>query len=186
MGAEGPRADSVRDALGDALGSDPGPLELSYVPGGASRETFLVNGEAGRWVLRRDPPGGQSFVPWRWSSQWSGRSPRRRRRGPKATARRARGRTLRDGRLLDGARRRHLRPAPGSAAVTRTQPPARAFRTSLRPRSPASIQSSSKIWRASSRPARIRLVLRVSSGKASCTGSGSRFRPWRWACGGCG
>jgi len=63
MGAEGPRADSVRDALGDALGSDPGPLELSYVPGGASRETFLVNGEAGRWVLRRDPPGGQSFVP---------------------------------------------------------------------------------------------------------------------------
>jgi aminoglycoside phosphotransferase (APT) family kinase protein len=63
MGAEEPAADSVREALGDALGADPGPLELSHVPGGASRETFLVAAEAGRWVLRRDPPGGQSFVP---------------------------------------------------------------------------------------------------------------------------
>jgi aminoglycoside phosphotransferase (APT) family kinase protein len=63
MATEAPASDSVREALGEALGSDPGAVELSHVPGGASRETFLVAGEGGRWVLRRDPPGGQSFVP---------------------------------------------------------------------------------------------------------------------------
>jgi aminoglycoside phosphotransferase (APT) family kinase protein len=63
MAAEGPAAGSVREALGDALGRDPGAVELCQVPGGASRETFLVTTVGGRWVLRRDPPGGQSFVP---------------------------------------------------------------------------------------------------------------------------
>jgi aminoglycoside phosphotransferase (APT) family kinase protein len=33
------------------------------VPGGASRETFLIEGAGGRWVLRRDPPGAGSYVP---------------------------------------------------------------------------------------------------------------------------
>jgi aminoglycoside phosphotransferase (APT) family kinase protein len=63
MATEAPASESVREALADALGSDPGAVELSHVPGGASRETFLVAGEGGRWVLRRDPPGGRSFVP---------------------------------------------------------------------------------------------------------------------------
>jgi aminoglycoside phosphotransferase (APT) family kinase protein len=63
MGGEEPAPGPIREALGDALGSDPGPLELSHVPGGASRETFQVAAATGRWVLRRDPPGGQSFVP---------------------------------------------------------------------------------------------------------------------------
>ena len=63
MGGEEPAPGPIREALGHALGSDPGPLELSHVPGGASRETFQVAAATGRWVLRRDPPGGQSFVP---------------------------------------------------------------------------------------------------------------------------
>ncbi len=63
MGAEPPDAGAVREALADALGSDPGPVELGRVPGGASRETFLIEAPAGAWVLRRDPPGAQSFVP---------------------------------------------------------------------------------------------------------------------------
>ena len=33
------------------------------VPGGASRETWLVEGDGGRWVLRRDPEGSVSLVP---------------------------------------------------------------------------------------------------------------------------
>jgi aminoglycoside phosphotransferase (APT) family kinase protein len=53
----------VREALGDAIGADPGELRLSRVPGGASREVWLIEGEDGRWALRRDPPGAQSFVP---------------------------------------------------------------------------------------------------------------------------
>jgi aminoglycoside phosphotransferase (APT) family kinase protein len=62
MGAEQPDAGAVREALADALGSDPGPVELQRVPGGASRETYLIEAPAGGWMLRRDPPGAQSFV----------------------------------------------------------------------------------------------------------------------------
>ena len=54
---------AVRAALAETLGRDPGEVELSPIPGGASRQTFLVEGEAGRWVLRRDPPGAGSFTP---------------------------------------------------------------------------------------------------------------------------
>ncbi|HEX6115906.1 MAG TPA: phosphotransferase family protein [Solirubrobacterales bacterium] len=61
--AEPPAAAAVREALGEALGDDPGELELEHVPGGASRETWLVAGAARRWVLRRDPPGAESFSP---------------------------------------------------------------------------------------------------------------------------
>jgi aminoglycoside phosphotransferase (APT) family kinase protein len=62
MAAEPPGADGVREALAEALGSDPGGLRLRPIPGGASRETWLVEGDSGRWVLRRDPPGAGSFV----------------------------------------------------------------------------------------------------------------------------
>ena len=61
--AEPPAAADVRAALGDALGADPGDVELEHVPGGASRETWLVAADDGRWVLRRDPPGAESFSP---------------------------------------------------------------------------------------------------------------------------
>lgn len=57
-------AEAVREALATA-GSDPGEVELHRLPGGASREVYLVEGagDGGRWVLRRDPPGAQSFAP---------------------------------------------------------------------------------------------------------------------------
>jgi aminoglycoside phosphotransferase (APT) family kinase protein len=51
-------ADGVRAVL-----SEDGELTLSPVPGGASRETWLVEGERARWVLRRDPEGSVSLVP---------------------------------------------------------------------------------------------------------------------------
>jgi aminoglycoside phosphotransferase (APT) family kinase protein len=38
-------------------------VELSRIPGGASRETWLVEAGADRYVLRRDPPGSESLVP---------------------------------------------------------------------------------------------------------------------------
>jgi aminoglycoside phosphotransferase (APT) family kinase protein len=53
----------VREAVAEATGEDPGELRLSRIPGGASREVWLVEGDGGRWALRRDPPGAQSFVP---------------------------------------------------------------------------------------------------------------------------
>jgi len=61
--AEPPEQASLREALGEALGEDPGELTLEHVPGGASRETWLVAAGERRWVLRRDPPGGESFAP---------------------------------------------------------------------------------------------------------------------------
>ncbi|MGI8461594.1 MAG: phosphotransferase family protein [Solirubrobacterales bacterium] len=61
--AEPPDPAAVRELLGEALAEDPGVLELEDVPGGASRQTYLVVGEGGRWVLRRDPPGAESFSP---------------------------------------------------------------------------------------------------------------------------
>jgi aminoglycoside phosphotransferase (APT) family kinase protein len=61
--AEAPDPRRVREALAAAIGSDPGELRLSRIPGGASREVWLAEGSDGRWALRRDPPGAQSFVP---------------------------------------------------------------------------------------------------------------------------
>jgi aminoglycoside phosphotransferase (APT) family kinase protein len=61
--AEAPAPEAVREALAEALGGDPGELELEHVPGGASRQTWLVAGDGGRWVLRRDPPGAESYAP---------------------------------------------------------------------------------------------------------------------------
>ncbi len=42
---------------------DPGQLSISPIPGGASRETWLVAGGDSRWVVRRDPEGSVSLVP---------------------------------------------------------------------------------------------------------------------------
>jgi aminoglycoside phosphotransferase (APT) family kinase protein len=54
--------DELRDGVRAVL-SEYGDLTLTPVPGGASRETWLVEGERGRWVLRRDPEGSVSLVP---------------------------------------------------------------------------------------------------------------------------
>jgi aminoglycoside phosphotransferase (APT) family kinase protein len=43
-------------------GGQPGQIELSRIPGGASRETWLVAVGDRRLVLRRDPPGAGSLV----------------------------------------------------------------------------------------------------------------------------
>jgi aminoglycoside phosphotransferase (APT) family kinase protein len=57
-------AAGARDLIGEAEGSDPGPLALSTIPGGASRETFLAAAGERRWVIRRDPVGApDSFAP---------------------------------------------------------------------------------------------------------------------------
>ena len=53
-------AEAVRAVL-----SEDGEVTLAPVPGGASRETWLAEGERGRWVLRRDPEGSVSLVPIR-------------------------------------------------------------------------------------------------------------------------
>ena len=60
--AEAELAAGVRAVLGE-LGEDPGELALSPIPGGASRETWLIEGKGGRWALRRDPKGSVSLVP---------------------------------------------------------------------------------------------------------------------------
>ena len=65
MGAavtDGPDAALVSAAL-SAAGEEPGVVRLARIPGGASREVYLAESEAGRWVLRRDPPGAESFTP---------------------------------------------------------------------------------------------------------------------------
>lgn len=60
-----PPAAGVREILGEVQEGDPGEIELTPIPGGASRETWLVKGERGPWVLRRDPEGSVSLVPIR-------------------------------------------------------------------------------------------------------------------------
>jgi aminoglycoside phosphotransferase (APT) family kinase protein len=55
-------AAGVSETLSE-LGEEPGELELSPIPGGASRETWLVEAGERRWVVRRDPPGSESLVP---------------------------------------------------------------------------------------------------------------------------
>jgi aminoglycoside phosphotransferase (APT) family kinase protein len=55
-------AAGVRDVLAER-GTEVGEIELTRIPGGASRETWLAESDAGRWVLRRDPRGTVSLVP---------------------------------------------------------------------------------------------------------------------------
>jgi aminoglycoside phosphotransferase (APT) family kinase protein len=55
-------AAGIRLVLADR-GIDAGLLELTRIPGGASRETWLAEGDGARWVLRRDPKSSVSLVP---------------------------------------------------------------------------------------------------------------------------
>jgi aminoglycoside phosphotransferase (APT) family kinase protein len=58
--------EQLATGIGEVLaeqGVDAGGLRLSRIPGGASRETWLAESDAGRWVLRRDPRGSVSMVP---------------------------------------------------------------------------------------------------------------------------
>jgi aminoglycoside phosphotransferase (APT) family kinase protein len=63
MPPENPPVEGVREVIGELEGEDPGGLAITPIPGGASRQVFDVGGKSGRWVLRRDPPGAESFVP---------------------------------------------------------------------------------------------------------------------------
>jgi aminoglycoside phosphotransferase (APT) family kinase protein len=56
-------AAGVADVLAETTGGRPPRVELSRIPGGASRETWLVEAGDRRYVLRRDPPGSESLVP---------------------------------------------------------------------------------------------------------------------------
>ena len=56
-----PSAEQVAAAL-EQLGLGSGPVELSAIPGGASRQTWIVRAGDERYVLRRDPPGAESLV----------------------------------------------------------------------------------------------------------------------------
>ena len=51
-------AAAVREVLAEKR-----ELNLTPIPGGASRETFLVEADGDSWVLRRDPEGSVSLVP---------------------------------------------------------------------------------------------------------------------------
>jgi aminoglycoside phosphotransferase (APT) family kinase protein len=53
----------VRGVLSELGRADLEDLTLSAIPGGASRQVFLAESGDTRWVLRRDPPGAESFVP---------------------------------------------------------------------------------------------------------------------------
>jgi aminoglycoside phosphotransferase (APT) family kinase protein len=54
--------ESVRSLIAE-VDADPGEISLSAIPGGASRETWLVEAANSRWVIRRDPKGSVSLVP---------------------------------------------------------------------------------------------------------------------------
>jgi aminoglycoside phosphotransferase (APT) family kinase protein len=55
-------AAETRSLIADVQG-DPGEVAISPIPGGASRETWLIEARDDRWVLRRDPEGSVSLVP---------------------------------------------------------------------------------------------------------------------------
>jgi aminoglycoside phosphotransferase (APT) family kinase protein len=56
-------AAGVAEVLAECTGERPSRVELSTIPGGASRETWLIDAGHRRYVLRRDPPGSESLVP---------------------------------------------------------------------------------------------------------------------------
>jgi aminoglycoside phosphotransferase (APT) family kinase protein len=49
------------EAIASILGEQ-GPLRVSVIEGGASREAWLIEAADRRWVLRRDPPSGESWI----------------------------------------------------------------------------------------------------------------------------
>jgi aminoglycoside phosphotransferase (APT) family kinase protein len=51
------------EAIAEVLGVEGSAVELSPIEGGASREAWLVECGDDRWVLRRDPPSGESWIP---------------------------------------------------------------------------------------------------------------------------
>jgi aminoglycoside phosphotransferase (APT) family kinase protein len=53
--------ESVRSLIAE-VDDDPGDVHLTPIPGGASRETWLIEAGEGRWALRRDPEGSVSLV----------------------------------------------------------------------------------------------------------------------------
>jgi aminoglycoside phosphotransferase (APT) family kinase protein len=53
----------VRSVLADLGVAEAGRARLAEIPGGASRQTWLIEAGAERFVLRRDPPGAESLVP---------------------------------------------------------------------------------------------------------------------------
>jgi aminoglycoside phosphotransferase (APT) family kinase protein len=58
-------SEALRDGVSAALselGNDSGEVALSEIPGGASRQTWLVESGRGRFVLRRDPPQSESLT----------------------------------------------------------------------------------------------------------------------------
>jgi aminoglycoside phosphotransferase (APT) family kinase protein len=57
-----PLPESVRSLIAE-VDADPGEISLSAIPGGASRETWLVREANDQWVIRRDPVGSVSLVP---------------------------------------------------------------------------------------------------------------------------
>jgi aminoglycoside phosphotransferase (APT) family kinase protein len=60
--AEAELAASLGEALAE-LGGDSSVPTVSRIPGGASRETWLVESGDQRYVLRRDPAGAESLTP---------------------------------------------------------------------------------------------------------------------------
>jgi aminoglycoside phosphotransferase (APT) family kinase protein len=56
-----PLPEKIRSLIAE-VDADPGEISLSPIPGGASRETWLVQGADGKWVLRRDPEGSVSLL----------------------------------------------------------------------------------------------------------------------------
>jgi aminoglycoside phosphotransferase (APT) family kinase protein len=58
-------AAGVAEVLAEVESVRPAELDLSRIPGGASRETWLAQSEDRSWVIRRDPPGSASLVPMR-------------------------------------------------------------------------------------------------------------------------
>lgn len=61
-----PDPEAVRAMLESEAGGDPGPVQVKPLSGGASREVYAVETLSGvgirRWVLRRTPPGADSFL----------------------------------------------------------------------------------------------------------------------------
>jgi aminoglycoside phosphotransferase (APT) family kinase protein len=53
--------EGLEAGVSEILGED--DVALTMIPGGASRETWLVRSKAGRQILRRDPEGSVSLVP---------------------------------------------------------------------------------------------------------------------------
>ncbi len=179
-------AAGVREVLAER-GIDAGDLSLTKIPGGASRETWLAEGAAGRWVLRRDPRGSVSLVPMADEFALISRAAEAGVPVPGPARLRARGRAVRTRRDPDGPRRGHLGRAADPAQAGVRGRAGQAHRTA-RPRRSARIHShrSGRAW-AGSFPSHWEIPpsIRSRSGSASSTRSGSRCPRSSSDCAGC-